>query len=160
MVADHQTHEMMAIPATAPSSAVSFRLGLQQYALPVEVVREVVRLPTLITLVGAAPATCGLLNLRGHYLPVFDGRLLIGEPAGYDLSKQIMIIGCARPELGLLVDQVDGIVPIAADGAVVQWSVGSRLIDRVVEVDHRAIILMSLAALLEMTNSLPDSALG
>ena len=66
---------------------VSFRLGSQQYSLPVAAVCEVVRLPALVTLVGAAPALCGLLNLRGLYLPVFDGRLLIGEEAGYDLSK-------------------------------------------------------------------------
>ena len=78
---------------------VSFRLGSQQYSLPVAAVCEVVRLPALVTLVGAAPALCGLLNLRGLYLPVFDGRLLVGEAAGYDLSKQIVIVGRARPEL-------------------------------------------------------------
>src|SRR4051812_12463235 len=115
---------------------VSFRLGSQQYGLPVAMVCEVVRLPALVALAGAAPALCGLLNLRGLYVPIFDGRLLVGEAAGYDLNKQIVIIGGARPELGLLVDQVDGVVQLGgARKAALARPLAGALIDRVCEAD-------------------------
>jgi purine-binding chemotaxis protein CheW len=132
-------------------SIVRFQLGPQQYGLPVEAVREVVRLPALIALAGVAPELCGLLNLRGLYLPVFDGRILIGETAEYDLSRQIIIVGRARPELGLLVDQVDGVIELAGAGqAELQRPVASPLLDSLVDVDNRAVMLLSVTALLAL----------
>jgi purine-binding chemotaxis protein CheW len=88
---------------------VSFRLGQQHYGLPIEAVREVVQLPALLALAGAGPALCGLLNLRGVYLPVLDGRVLVGEVPHYDLGNQVIMVGDDRPELGLLVDRVEGV---------------------------------------------------
>lgn len=90
---------------------VTFDIAGQQYGLPLAAVLQVIRLPALLALAGAPPLVCGLLNLRGHYLPVLDGRLLIGEPPRADLSSQIVIVGRAagdsgQPRLGLLVDQV------------------------------------------------------
>ena len=82
---------------------VTFQIAYQQYGLALDVALEIVRLPALIALVGAPPELCGLLNLRGQYLPVLDGRALIGEPSLYDLNSQIIIAGRDKPELGLLV---------------------------------------------------------
>jgi purine-binding chemotaxis protein CheW len=141
----------MEIQAMGLSSIVGFQLGSQQYGLPVEAVCEVVRLPALVTLAGAAPELCGLLNLRGLYLPVFDGRVLIGETAEYELSQQIVIIGRARPELGLLVDRVDDVIELpGAARAQLQHSAASLLLDSLVDVDNRAIMLLSVRGLLAL----------
>jgi chemotaxis signal transduction protein len=94
---------------------VLFQLGHQHYGLPLAVVHEIVRLPALIMLAGAPPSLCGLLNLRGQHLPVLDGRVLVGEPAHYSLNSQIVIAGRGRPELGLLVDQVQDVYTVAAE---------------------------------------------
>ena len=131
---------------------VTFQIGHQQYSLPVAAVCEVVRLSALVTLVGAAPALCGLLNLRGLYLPVFDGRLLVGEAAGYDLSKQIVIVGRVRPELGVIVDQVHGVVRRGGvSSAPLARPLAGTLIESVCEADHGSIIGISLTALLALT---------
>ena len=136
---------------TESALIVSFRLGSQQYSLPVAAVCEVVRLPALVTLVGASPALCGLLNLRGLFLPVFDGRVLMGEAAGYDLSKQIVIVGRARPELGLIVDQVDGVVQRGSvHSASLPHSLAGALIESVCEIERGSIIGISLTALLAL----------
>jgi purine-binding chemotaxis protein CheW len=137
--------------STESALIVSFRLGSQQYSLPVAAVCEVVRLPALVTLVGAAPALCGLLNLRGLYIPVFDGRLLVGEAAGYDLSKQIVIVGHVRPELGVIVDQVHGVVRCGSlSSAPLARPLAGALIESVCEADHGSIIGISLTALLAL----------
>lgn len=88
---------------------VTFQIAYQHYALPLSVVREVVRLPALVPLAGSPPTLCGLLNLRGQYLPILDGRILMGEQAIRDLTNQILIVGREQPEVGLLVDQVQEI---------------------------------------------------
>jgi chemotaxis signal transduction protein len=142
---------------------VSFRLGSQQYGLPIAVVCEVVRLPALVTLVGAAAALCGLLNLRGLYLPVFDGRVLLGEAADYDLSKLIMIVGRVGPELGLLVDQVHGVGPRGGvSSAALTHPLAGALIDSVCEAahgsDHGSIICLSPAALLALATEAAPTA--
>jgi purine-binding chemotaxis protein CheW len=92
---------------------VTFQIAHQQYALPLAVALEIIRLPALVALAGAPPTICGLLNLRGRYLPVLDGRALMGSPAEYDLNSQIVIAGRGVPELGLLVDQVHNVCTVA-----------------------------------------------
>jgi purine-binding chemotaxis protein CheW len=127
---------------------VGFRLGSQQYGLPVEAVREVVRLPALIALADSAPALCGLLNLRGYYLPVLDGRVLVGETPHYDLGNQIIIVGHTRPKLGLLVDQVNGVVMFGrATRTPIQRGVAAPLLDSIINGAQGTMILLDLAVL-------------
>jgi purine-binding chemotaxis protein CheW len=94
---------------------VTFKIAFQLYALPLATALEVVRLPALVELAGAPPTLCGLLNLRGRYLPVLDARTLMGAPATYDLNSQIVIAGRGVPELGLLVDEVRDVCTVAAE---------------------------------------------
>lgn len=103
-----------ASPAGGDTLIVTFQIAHQQYGLPLEAVIEIVRLPALVSLAGAPPTLCGLLNLRGQYLPVLNGRALIEEPSRYDLSCQVVIAGRGKPELGLLVDRVSEVCTIAA----------------------------------------------
>jgi purine-binding chemotaxis protein CheW len=142
------TPEAMVLRSASPSLIVSFWLGSQQYGLPLEAVREVVQLPALVTLAGAAPALCGLLNLRGYYLPVLDGRVLVGEAPRYELSNQIIIVGHARPKLGVLVDHVNGVAPFSrAARAPLQSGLAAPLLDSVINSEHGALIMLDLAVL-------------
>lgn len=101
--------EVQAPAGTAPL-VVTFKVGRQIYALPLGVVLQVVRLPALTTVPGAAPGLCGMLNLRGVFLPVLDARIILGEPASVGLENQIVILSSGtgdRPACGLLVDTVE-----------------------------------------------------
>lgn len=111
------THSIALQPAHATAKAndttllaVTFQIGRQSYGLPVAVVLEIVPLPLLLQLAGAPATLAGLLNLRGSYLPVLDGRTLTGQQPRYELSSQIVIVGQGRPAFGLLVDQVCDVV--------------------------------------------------
>ncbi len=109
---------LLPIPADRPTNAggtdyqntmvdmLTCRIGEQQYGVPVAAVREVVRLPSLLSLAGAPTCCCGLLNIRGTYVPVVDGRVLLEMAPSYDLSKQIIILGKDVAETGFLVDEV------------------------------------------------------
>lgn len=144
---------MTAITSTNAETAsalliVSFRLGPQQYGLPIEAVREVVRLPSLTALAGAPPTLCGLLNLRGSYLPVLDGRALVGEPSHCDLGSQIIVVGRAQPQLGLLVDQVDQVARFDQSACTrLKRGVAMALLETVVETSTGSLLMISLAEL-------------
>src|SRR4051794_38522198 len=142
------TPEAMVLRSAPPSLIVSFWLGPQQYGLPLEAVLEVVRLPALVTLAGAAPALCGLVNLRGYYLPVLDGRVLVGEAPHYALSSQIIIVGHSQPDLGMLVDYVSGVTSFSQNTrASFPNGFAASLLDSVLTSEHGTLIMLDVSVL-------------
>src|SRR5258707_5784001 len=75
---------------------VLFRLGNQQYGLPLAVVHEIVRLPALIMLAGAPPAHWQLLKLRELPLPGAARRVVGGPAPRYALNSE-SAVACRRP---------------------------------------------------------------
>ena len=110
--------------AGAPFLAVMFLIAGQRYGISVALVREVVSIPALVPIAGAPPYLRGLLNLRGLFLPVLDGRVLVSAEALLDLSHQVMIIGSAEPEFGLVVDQAESVrqVTVVPGSAIARWA--------------------------------------
>jgi chemotaxis signal transduction protein len=136
---------------------VTFKIAYQHYALPLAVALEVVRLPALVELAGAPPMLCGLLNLRGRYLPVLDARALMGAPVTYDLNSQIVIAGRGMPELGLLVDQVRDVCSVAAGRiAPISRTDVAPFLTSVFDLAEESVLVFDLAALLAFT---PDKVL-
>jgi purine-binding chemotaxis protein CheW len=107
-------HGPAAPAATEPDTIITFQIAGQQYGLLIRVVREVVQVPAMVVLPGAAAAVCGLLNRHGRYLPVLDGRVLAGAPPRFSLDSQVVLLGGDTSELGMLVDQVLGVQSSAA----------------------------------------------
>jgi purine-binding chemotaxis protein CheW len=132
---------------------VTCRLGPQHYGLPIEAVREVVRLPALLSLAGAPPYVCGMLNMRGNYLPVLDGRILIGEPATYDLSNQVILAGHDTPEVGLLVDEVLEVQTLDLSRWTPLHHQAASFLQGVINTARGSVVLFDLDALLALVPS-------
>jgi len=60
---------------------VCFTLAGENFAFPMDLVREIVRPPDIVTVPLAPPSFLGLANLRGNVLPVLDLRHLLGLTA-------------------------------------------------------------------------------
>ena len=96
---------------------LTFVLDGSPYAVPVERVREIVRLRP-ITPVPRLPAdVCGVISLRGEILEVIDRRLRLRLRAGPPgRASRIIVVhvadGCVA---GLLVDGVTEVLAIPAD---------------------------------------------
>ncbi len=95
------------------TSWVTFGLAAEIFALPVEPVREVLRV-TSITRVPHAPQPIrGVTNLRGRVIPVIDLRLRIGlEAIDLDRASRVIVVGSRGRLLGLLVDVVHQVLHI------------------------------------------------
>ena len=131
---------------------VTFQIARQQCALPLAVALEIIHLPALVALAGAPPTLCGLLNLRGRYLPILDARALMGAPVQYDLNSQIVIAGRGIPELGLLVDQVHDVCTVAADRvAPINRTDVAPFLASVFDLAAESVLVFDLAALLAFT---------
>jgi purine-binding chemotaxis protein CheW len=97
-------------PAGPGTAVVAFSLGGERYALDAVLVRELVRAPRLARLPGAPAFLVGLANLRGEVLDVLDLRPFLGA-AGAPVRDQaaVLVLGTGRAELGLQVDEVEGL---------------------------------------------------
>jgi purine-binding chemotaxis protein CheW len=147
---------------------VAFRLMGEEYAVPIEAVQEIVRVPDKLTHMPKAPSFVeGVINLRGTVLPVVDQRRRFGlEPAERNDRQRIMVFAMHGVRTGFIVDSVSEVMRIQAKaiGPAPHLSEEqSRVIRRVanLEEDKRMILLIEVAELLnaqEMSEPIAQAA--
>ena len=151
-----------AVPAVEVAGAqrqfLVFRLGDDEFGLPIEAVDEVARVPDRISRVPKTPKFLeGVINLRGEVLPVVDQR------------RRFDMAACARPELrrlvvlrterhraGVIVDSVSEVLRCSEDAieeAPDLAGEATRLIYSVVNLpgEGRLVLLLDAAELLTRT---------
>jgi purine-binding chemotaxis protein CheW len=95
-----------------------FRLGDDEFGLPVEAVDEVARAPDRVTRVPRAPKFLeGVVNLRGVVIPVVDQRRRFDMPSfEQGDGRRLIVVRTGRHRAGLIVDSVSEVLrTIAAD---------------------------------------------
>jgi len=105
---------MVEEPAPAAPTAIdeflTFLLEKEEFAVPIERVREVLRAPS-ITEVPRAPAhVTGVVTVRGEVVPVIDARSRLGLTRASGAQARIVIVDAGEGPLGLLVDEVASVV--------------------------------------------------
>lgn len=99
----------------ARAEALRLRVAGEPYALPASAVRAVAELTRLTPLPYAPPEVAGLTVRGGGVLPVFHLRAVLGLPlSALPEFGRIVVLGEDQDALALVVDAVEGIVPLAA----------------------------------------------
>lgn len=93
---------------------VVFRLGSEEFGVPIAAVQEIVRVPETLTRVPRAPAFVeGVINLRGAVLPVMDQRRRLGlADADRNDRQRIMVYLLNGIRMGFIVDAVSEVLKI------------------------------------------------
>ena len=92
---------------------VTFSLDDEVFAVPVEPVRQVVRVANITRVPHAPRPIRGVTNLRGRVIPVIDLRMRVGlEPSEIGRQSRVVAVASRRRLLGLLVDAVHQVVHI------------------------------------------------
>ena len=107
-------------PEQAPAAdtlleVLEFRLAQERYAVETRYVREVVPLKELTPLPCTPPFVLGIVNVRGHILPVLDLKKFFDLPEqGLTDLHRIIIVRGHDLELGLLAEVIVGVrsVPV------------------------------------------------
>jgi purine-binding chemotaxis protein CheW len=104
-----------------PREFLAFQLDDETYAIGIELVREIVKVPPLTEVPRAPKELLGVVNLRGEVLPVYDvrARLLLREavkpvtgPNDVPAKSRVLIVRSDAGDAGILVDGVEGVVPL------------------------------------------------
>ena len=121
------------VPTGADAVFGLLRLAGMDVAVPLTSLREVVPCPPeLAGLPVAADGLLGAMRLRTLVLPVLDLRPLIGRSAPRTPDQVTVVVAHGGSALGLLVDEVRGMVRVPADTLVpVTATAGELLFDSV-----------------------------
>jgi purine-binding chemotaxis protein CheW len=92
---------------------VRFRVGDENFALPVTQVLEVADLGTVAPVPGAPPSVLGVRNLRGQVLPVIDLSTVLGTSRRDGRADKLVIAEGEGRRAGLAIDQVTDVGELA-----------------------------------------------
>lgn len=98
--------------ARQESSFLVFRLGQDEFGLPIDAVVEVARVPHQITRLPKTPKFLeGVVNLRGEILPVIDQRRRFDmSPCPNPDGRRLIVVKTERHRAGVIVDSVSDIL--------------------------------------------------
>jgi purine-binding chemotaxis protein CheW len=132
-----------------------FRLGDDEFGLPIGVVDEVTRMPTQVTKVPNTPTFLeGVCNLRGQVIPVVDQRLRFGMARLDDGSRRrLVVVRTAHHRAGLIVDSVSEVRRTDADtiaDAPNLTGEATRLVNGIINLEQagRIVLILDPAELL------------
>jgi purine-binding chemotaxis protein CheW len=127
--------------------ALLINVGDQTYAMPLLQIQEIRGWTPVTGLPNADESCLGVLNLRGHVLPVLDARRILGKPTPNPRPQDVIVVLVmdGKP-LGLLVDGVSDIVEIDGGGVMrasdEAWS--SDLVDGIARIGEQLVPLLAL----------------
>lgn len=162
--ANHQEHAAMSeqqadadLDSTDDDTqVVIFRLGAEEFAVPIMSVQEIVRVPDALTKVPKTPHFIeGVINLRGTVLPVIDQRTRLGLPAiERNDGQRIMVYLLGGLRTGFIVDSVAEVLRIPRSQIAPAPEMSdeqSRLISQVAKLDgdRRLVMLLDPSHLLQ-----------
>jgi purine-binding chemotaxis protein CheW len=144
----------------ADEQFIVFRLGNQDYGIPIAAVSEIARPPEHITRLPKAPAFIdGVMNLRGSVVPIVDLRRRFDlSKAEHAASQRILMLATGGVIAGFLVDSVSEVMKVQADAIRPAPELSPdqmRLISRVInlEAKGRMILLVDPTQLLDQVEA-------
>jgi len=132
---------------------VGFQIGRETFAVPIELVHEIVRVPAITSIPEAAACVEGVMNLRGRIIPMIDLRKRFGETAiPYSKNTRVLVAEVEGRLVGLLVDaasEVLRLTPAQIEAPPDVFQQGDiAYITGLGKLDSRLIILVDLAQVL------------
>jgi purine-binding chemotaxis protein CheW len=93
---------------TGAGRALVVEVAGARYGLPLDAVREVVRVPEVAEVPRAPAHVLGVAMVRGRAVAILDARRLAGTPAGAPASAaaRVVLLERAGETLGIRVDRV------------------------------------------------------
>jgi purine-binding chemotaxis protein CheW len=94
---------------------LSFNLGVEEYAVPLLAVREVIAMPEYTPVPYTPPYFLGIMNLRGQVISIMDLRQKLGvKPAGHE-ETTVIICDLGGASIGVVVDSVNTVLTPKAE---------------------------------------------
>jgi purine-binding chemotaxis protein CheW len=138
---------------------LSFTLGEEHFAVPIEHVREIIEFDTLTTIPLMPPFLRGVINLRGAVVPVVDLQRRFGRGETQVGKRTCIVIAEVahaeeRHPLGAIVDSVNEVVSVESGQIEEKPAFGTRLrsdfVDGILNLEGRFVIALDVDKVLSV----------
>jgi purine-binding chemotaxis protein CheW len=143
---------------------VVFELSNGNYGVDIGTVREINRMQTITSLPGTPDHILGVINLRGHVVPVVDLRRRFSlTVSDFTPASRIVVVDIGGRDIGVVVDGVDEVLRVPASALAPPVGVGASAeadyITNIVKLPERLIILLDMSAALSDAGAIELDAL-
>jgi purine-binding chemotaxis protein CheW len=141
--------------AEATEQFLLFRIGAEEFGLPISAVIEVARPPAKYTRLPKAPAFVqGVMNLRGQVVPVIDQAQRFGGAPITSTRRRVIVVQLGELRAGFVVDSVSDVARIPVGALAAAPDLGgeeTRIFDRIANLEDvgRMLLIVSPQDLLD-----------
>ncbi len=91
---------------------IIFKLANEEYAVPIMSVQEIIMKQTPTHMPKSPSWVEGVINLRGHIIPIIDGKkkFSLGESITDKSNERIIVLDVEHEIIGLIVDEVSEVI--------------------------------------------------
>lgn len=94
---------------------ICFNLGLEEFAIPLLSVKEVIGLPEVTPVPQTPPHFVGIMNLRGSVISIMDLRHKLSIKAVPSDETTVVILDLGGHNIGVVVDKVNSVISISPE---------------------------------------------
>jgi len=134
---------------------LEFSLGLEDYAIPLLSVREVISVPETTPIPKAPPHFLGIMNLRGQVISVVDLRTKLKiKPKENNHEESVIIVDINGMNLGIVVDSINKVLAFTTeevnDVPEIESQVNAEYIKGVYRKEDALTVLLDVAKVLDL----------
>lgn len=131
------------------SRYLCFKLGQEEYGIPLLFVKEVIALPEVTRVPQTPSYFLGIMNLRGQVISVIDLRLKLSIKPTESQETSVIICDVKPNSIGIVVDSVNSVIsPTSeqiAEKPTIQNQKGSDYITSIYRDSNRLILLLDIS---------------
>jgi purine-binding chemotaxis protein CheW len=122
---------------------VIFSLGVEEYALPITQVQEIIRYTEPRAVASEDPSIEGVISLRGKIVPVCNLASRLGLDGQRADNAKIVIVETAGGTAGITVDEVQEVLTLEEGQLDAVPAAGADFIEAVAKIDSRLVVLLN-----------------
>ena len=128
---------------------VSFRLANEEYGVDIMHVQEIILIGQITQMPQVPEFVCGLINLRGHVIPIIDLRVRFNlDVTEHTEHSRIIVLNVNKKTAGIIVDAVDEVLRINPDqiesASVGLTGLGKEYVSGLVKFEKKLLILLNI----------------
>ena len=131
---------------------VVFTLGGEEYGVPIQYVREIIRKPEITHMPNAPEFILGVINLRGQIIPIISlhSRFSLGDVGSKE--TKVVIVEFANLQVGMEVNEVSEVLTLDGDritpAPAMATTIDSGFISGVGKLNDRLLIILDVERIL------------
>jgi purine-binding chemotaxis protein CheW len=128
---------------TSSQQLVVFSLGVEEYALPIAAVHEIIRFSEPRSVASDVAWVRGVIGLRGKIIPIFDLAARLELAGTGSEPGKIVILETGGGQVGVMVDEVEEVLTVESEQLEPVPTANTDTIEAIAKIDDRLVILLN-----------------